>query len=74
MGIEEDVQDAIQDTFCHYMEKKLNFRDEEHDQEGRRFSLTGNYDNIVIHRIPCLLIINIKEIDKWSIVTCGVIF
>ena len=29
---EQDVQDAIQDTFCRYMEKKLNFRDEEHEK------------------------------------------
>ncbi len=27
---EQDVQDAIQDTFCRYLEKKPNFRDEEH--------------------------------------------
>ena len=29
---EQDVQDAIQDTFCRYMEKKPNFRDEEHEK------------------------------------------
>ena len=29
---EHDVQDAIQDTFCRYMEKKPNFRDEEHEK------------------------------------------
>ena len=27
---EQDVQDAIQDTFCRYLEKKPDFRDEEH--------------------------------------------
>lgn len=27
---EQDVQDAIQDTFCRYLEKKPEFRDEEH--------------------------------------------
>ena len=29
---EQDVQDAIQETFCRYMEKKPNFRDEEHEK------------------------------------------
>ena len=29
---ELDVQDAIQDTFCRYMEKKPGFRDEEHEK------------------------------------------
>lgn len=29
---EQDVQDAIQDTFCRYMEKKPNFRDEQHEK------------------------------------------
>ena len=29
---EQDVQDAIQDTFCRYMEKKPNFRNEEHEK------------------------------------------
>lgn len=29
---EQDVQDAIQDTFCRYMEKKPCFRDEEHEK------------------------------------------
>ena len=29
---EHDVQDAIQDTFCRYMEKKPIFRDEEHEK------------------------------------------
>ena len=29
---EQDVQDAIQDTFCRYIEKKPNFRDEEHEK------------------------------------------
>ena len=29
---EHDVQDAIQDTICRYMEKKPNFRDEEHEK------------------------------------------
>lgn len=27
---EQDVQDAVQDTFCRYLEKKPEFRDEEH--------------------------------------------
>lgn len=27
---EQDVQDAIQDTFCRYLEKKPDFHDEEH--------------------------------------------
>ncbi|MCI8543150.1 MAG: sigma-70 family RNA polymerase sigma factor [Lachnospiraceae bacterium] len=27
---EQDVQDAIQDTFCRYLEKRPDFRDEEH--------------------------------------------
>ena len=29
---EQDVQDAIQDTFCRYLEKKPVFRDEEHEK------------------------------------------
>ena len=29
---EQDVQDAIQDTFCRYMEKKPAFRDAEHEK------------------------------------------
>lgn len=29
---EHDVQDAIQDTFCRYMEKNPNFRNEEHEK------------------------------------------
>ncbi len=29
---EQDVQDAIQDTFCRYMEKKPVFRDEQHEK------------------------------------------
>ena len=29
---EQDVQDAIQDTFCRYLEKKPEFRDEEHEK------------------------------------------
>lgn len=29
---EQDVQDAIQDTFCKYLEKKPDFRDEEHEK------------------------------------------
>ena len=29
---EHDVQDAIQDTFCRYMEKKPDFHDEEHEK------------------------------------------
>lgn len=29
---EQDVQDAIQDTFCKYLEKKPEFRDEEHEK------------------------------------------
>lgn len=29
---EQDVQDAIQDTFCRYLEKKPDFRDEEHEK------------------------------------------
>ena len=29
---EQDVQDAIQDTFCRYMEKKPHFRDTEHEK------------------------------------------
>ena len=29
---EQDVQDAIQDTFCRYLEKKPRFRDEEHEK------------------------------------------
>ena len=29
---EHDVQDAIQDTFCRYLEKKPDFRDEEHEK------------------------------------------
>lgn len=29
---EQDVQDAIQDTFCRYFEKKPVFRDEEHEK------------------------------------------
>lgn len=27
---EQDVQDAVQDTFCRYLEKKPDFHDEEH--------------------------------------------
>lgn len=29
---EQDVQDAIQDTFCRYLEKKPDFRDKEHEK------------------------------------------
>jgi RNA polymerase sigma factor (sigma-70 family) len=29
---EQDVQDAIQDTFCRYLEKKPEFRNEEHEK------------------------------------------
>ncbi len=29
---EQDVQDAIQDTFCRYLEKKPDFADEEHEK------------------------------------------
>ena len=29
---EQDVQDAIQDTFCRYLEKKPDFRDEDHEK------------------------------------------
>lgn len=29
---EQDAQDAIQDTFCRYLEKKPKFRDEEHEK------------------------------------------
>ena len=29
---EHDVQDAIQDTFCRYLEKKPEFRDKEHEK------------------------------------------
>ena len=29
---EQDVQDAIQDTFCRYLEKKPDFSDEEHEK------------------------------------------
>ncbi|MDE6529202.1 MAG: RNA polymerase sigma factor [Lachnospiraceae bacterium] len=29
---EQDAQDAIQDTFCRYLEKKPEFRDEEHEK------------------------------------------
>lgn len=29
---EQDVQDAIQDTFCRYLETKPDFRDEEHEK------------------------------------------
>lgn len=29
---EHDVQDAIQETFCRYLEKKPEFRDEEHEK------------------------------------------
>lgn len=29
---EQDVQDAIQDTFCRYLEKKPYFHDEEHEK------------------------------------------
>lgn len=29
---EQDVQDAIQDTFCRYLEKKPVFHDEEHEK------------------------------------------
>lgn len=29
---EQDVQDAIQDTFCRYLEKKPAFHDEEHEK------------------------------------------
>lgn len=29
---EQDVQDAIQDTFCRYLEKKPKFRDKEHEK------------------------------------------
>lgn len=29
---EQDVQDVMQDTFCRYMEKKPDFRNEEHEK------------------------------------------
>ena len=29
---EQDTQDAVQDTFCRYMEKKPKFRDSEHEK------------------------------------------
>ena len=29
---EQDVQDAIQDTFCRYLEKRPDFRDERHEK------------------------------------------
>lgn len=29
---EQDVQDAVQDTFCRYLEKKPKFHDEEHEK------------------------------------------
>ena len=29
---EHDVQDAIQETFCRYLEKKPDFRNEEHEK------------------------------------------
>lgn len=29
---EQDVQDAIQDTFCRYLEKRPDFHDEEHEK------------------------------------------
>lgn len=29
---EQDTQDAIQDTFCRYLEKKPKFRDKEHEK------------------------------------------
>lgn len=29
---DQDVQDAIQDTFCRYLEKAPDFRDEEHEK------------------------------------------
>lgn len=29
---EQDAQDAIQDTFCRYLERKPEFRDEEHEK------------------------------------------
>ena len=29
---EQDAQDAIQETFCRYLEKKPDFRDEEHEK------------------------------------------
>ena len=29
---EQDAQDAIQDTFCRYLEKKPEFREEEHEK------------------------------------------
>lgn len=29
---EQDVQDAIQDTYCRYLEKKPDFQDEEHEK------------------------------------------
>ena len=29
---EQDVQDAMQDTFCRYLEKTPDFRDEEHEK------------------------------------------
>ena len=32
LGNEHDVQDAIQETFCRYLEKKPEFRDEEHEK------------------------------------------
>ncbi len=32
LGSEQDTQDAIQETFCKYLEKKPKFVDGEHDE------------------------------------------
>ncbi len=32
LGSEEDTQDAVQDTFCKYLEKKPEFADAEHEK------------------------------------------
>ena len=32
LGSEEDTQDAVQDTFCKYLEKKPKFADTEHEK------------------------------------------
>lgn len=32
LGNEQDAQDAVQDTFCRYMEHRHDFRDKEHEK------------------------------------------
>ncbi|MDE7324293.1 MAG: sigma-70 family RNA polymerase sigma factor [Lachnospiraceae bacterium] len=48
---EQDVQDAIQDTFCKYLEKKPDFRDEEHEKAWLIKVATNNCRDMIRFRV-----------------------